>query len=198
MTVTPIHHATARRARLKPRRGASSAELADPAVLAESAVLAEPAVLTEPSQWSFTVDVQIRGAADPAMLQLVRDLHRLVAASTPSTPSYPDARQDLVDPYRDGPVLHIDARGRTVTRGGRSIVLSRLEFDVLHYFAEHPGRVFTRAELLAAIWHDDKSGSRTVDVHVRRIRAKVGDQVIHTVRNVGYRLSQSAHVELSA
>ena len=69
--------------------------------------------------------------------------------------------------------------------------LTYKEFELLKYLAQHPGRVFTRAQLLQEVWgYDYFGGTRTVDVHVRRLRAKLGpehEQLIGTVRNVGYR-----------
>ena len=65
------------------------------------------------------------------------------------------------------------------------------EFELIKYLAQHPGRVFTRAQLLQEVWgYDYFGGTRTVDVHVRRLRAKLGvehEALIGTVRNVGYR-----------
>ena len=65
------------------------------------------------------------------------------------------------------------------------------EFELLKFLAQHPGRVFTRAHLLQEVWgYDYFGGTRTVDVHVRRLRAKLGaehESLIGTVRNVGYR-----------
>lgn len=65
------------------------------------------------------------------------------------------------------------------------------EFELLKFLAQHPGRVFTRAQLLQEVWgYDYFGGTRTVDVHVRRLRAKLGPEheaLIGTVRNVGYR-----------
>jgi DNA-binding response OmpR family regulator len=72
---------------------------------------------------------------------------------------------------------------------GRPIHLTYREFELLKYLARHPGRVFTRRQLLHAVWgYDYFGGTRTVDVHVRRLRAKLGDyqSLIGTVRNVGY------------
>ena len=69
--------------------------------------------------------------------------------------------------------------------------LTYKEFELLKYLAQHPGRVFTRAQLLQEVWgYDYFGGTRTVDVHVRRLRAKLGpehESLIGTVRNVGYR-----------
>ena len=75
---------------------------------------------------------------------------------------------------------------------GRLLDLTYKEFELLKYLAQHPGRVFTRAQLLQEVWgYDYYGGTRTVDVHVRRLRAKLGpdhEALIGTVRNVGYRL----------
>ncbi|MCV7313943.1 winged helix-turn-helix domain-containing protein, partial [Mycolicibacillus parakoreensis] len=65
------------------------------------------------------------------------------------------------------------------------------EFELLKYLTQHVGRVFTRAQLLQEVWgYDFFGGTRTVDVHVRRLRAKLGpeyESLIGTVRNVGYK-----------
>jgi DNA-binding response OmpR family regulator len=75
--------------------------------------------------------------------------------------------------------------------GGKPLDLTFKEFELLKYLAQHPGRVFTREQLLQEVWgYDYFGGTRTVDVHVRRLRAKLGpehEQLIGTVRNVGYR-----------
>ena len=87
--------------------------------------------------------------------------------------------------------LTIDAGGYTARIKGRPLDLTYKEFELLKYLAQHPGRVFTRAQLLQEVWgYDYYGGTRTVDVHVRRLRAKLGpenEQLIGTVRNVGYR-----------
>ncbi|HEY6794164.1 MAG TPA: response regulator transcription factor [Kineosporiaceae bacterium] len=74
---------------------------------------------------------------------------------------------------------------------GRTLDLTYKEFELLKFLAQHPGRVFTRAQLLQEVWgYDYFGGTRTVDVHVRRLRAKLGvehEALIGTVRNVGYR-----------
>ncbi|NNM46926.1 response regulator transcription factor [Knoellia koreensis] len=74
---------------------------------------------------------------------------------------------------------------------GRLLDLTYKEFELLKYLAQHPGRVFSRAQLLQEVWgYDYYGGTRTVDVHVRRLRAKLGtdhEVLIGTVRNVGYR-----------
>ena len=70
-----------------------------------------------------------------------------------------------------------------------------MEHELLKFFATHPGKVFTRETLLSRVWgYEYYGGARTVDVHVRRLRAKLGDDHagwIQTVRSVGYRFGQS-------
>jgi DNA-binding response OmpR family regulator len=74
---------------------------------------------------------------------------------------------------------------------GHALDLTFKEFELLKFLAQHPGRVFTRSQLLQEVWgYDYFGGTRTVDVHVRRLRAKLGaehEALIGTVRNVGYR-----------
>ena len=85
----------------------------------------------------------------------------------------------------------IDEATYTARLRGRPLDLTYKEFELLKYLAQHAGRVFTRAQLLQEVWgYDFFGGTRTVDVHVRRLRAKLGpdqEQLIGTVRNVGYK-----------
>jgi DNA-binding response OmpR family regulator len=78
---------------------------------------------------------------------------------------------------------------------GRPLDLTYMEYELLRYLAAHPGKVFTREALLSAVWgYDYFGGARTVDVHVRRLRAKLGEEnahLIETVRSVGYRFGSS-------
>ena len=94
---------------------------------------------------------------------------------------------------RLGPVA-INVETYQVTSGGRTLDLTFKEFELLRFLAEHPGRVFSRAKLLQEVWgYDFYGGTRTVDVHVRRLRAKLGperEHLIETVRGVGYRATQ--------
>ncbi len=87
--------------------------------------------------------------------------------------------------------LVIDEATYSVRLRGTTLDLTYKEFELLKYLAQHPGRVFTRAQLLQEVWgYDYFGGTRTVDVHVRRLRAKLGvdhEALIGTVRNVGYR-----------
>jgi DNA-binding response OmpR family regulator len=91
---------------------------------------------------------------------------------------------------RLGP-LAIDTDTYRVTAGGRALDLTFKEFELLRFLAQHPGRVYTRPALLREVWgYDFYGGTRTVDVHVRRLRSKLGpehEQLVETVRGVGYR-----------
>ncbi|WP_146360993.1 winged helix-turn-helix transcriptional regulator [Arthrobacter yangruifuii] len=89
----------------------------------------------------------------------------------------------------------IDEASYTARINGTALNLTYKEFELLKYLAQHPGRVFTRDQLLHEVWgYDYYGGTRTVDVHVRRLRAKLGpdhETLIGTVRNVGYRFTRS-------
>lgn len=95
--------------------------------------------------------------------------------------------------------LTIDEQAYTARYRGRVLDLTFKEFELLRFLAANPEHVFTRDRLLSEVWGDDYyGGTRTVDVHVRRLRAKLGDHesVIGTVRNVGYRLlREPGHAE---
>ncbi len=86
----------------------------------------------------------------------------------------------------------IDEASYSAKVQGRPLDLTFKEFELLKFFATHPSRVFTREQLLSEVWgYDYFGGTRTVDVHVRRLRAKLGElePLIGTVRNVGYRFN---------
>jgi len=78
---------------------------------------------------------------------------------------------------------------------GRPLDLTYMEYELLKFLSSHPGKVFTRETLLSRVWgYEYYGGARTVDVHVRRLRAKLGEEhagLIQTVRSVGYRFGQS-------
>jgi DNA-binding response OmpR family regulator len=86
----------------------------------------------------------------------------------------------------------IDEASYSARLNGKHLDLTYTEFELLKYLAQHPGRVFSRQQLLSDVWgYDYYGGTRTVDVHIRRLRAKLGaeyEALIGTVRNVGYRL----------
>lgn len=95
------------------------------------------------------------------------------------------------DPLIQSGNIVIDEAGYSARLNGEQLDLTYTEFELLKYLAQHPGRVFSRQQLLSDVWgYDYYGGTRTVDVHVRRLRAKLGPEyeaVIGTVRNVGYR-----------
>ena len=98
----------------------------------------------------------------------------------------------------DADSIQILSASRVVLRGGQPVPLTRLEFDLLHFLAGHPRRVFTRLQLLSNVWGYEHAVARTVDVHIRRLRAKMGEDValVTTVYGVGYRLADDAPVTI--
>jgi DNA-binding response OmpR family regulator len=102
------------------------------------------------------------------------------------------AKNPSLKEIRSGEVV-IDENSYTAKIKGRTLDLTFKEFELLKYLAQHPGRVFSRSQLLQEIWgYDYFGGTRTVDVHIRRLRSKLGpefESVIDTVRNVGYRFA---------
>jgi DNA-binding response OmpR family regulator len=117
-------------------------------------------------------------------------LRRAAAPTTPASPP-PPARIESGG-------LAIDREQRRVHLDGQEIALTAREFELLWHFAGHPGRVFTRGELLADVWGYGHDGyDHTVNSHINRLRAKLGDEreqarFIHTVWGVGYRFEVSA------
>jgi two-component system alkaline phosphatase synthesis response regulator PhoP len=90
-------------------------------------------------------------------------------------------------------VLNLETYQASVS--GRPLSLTFMEYELLKFLATHPGKVFSREALLSRVWgYEYYGGARTVDVHVRRLRAKLGEEhanLISTVRSVGYRFGQS-------
>jgi hypothetical protein len=96
-----------------------------------------------------------------------------------------------------GPSLRVYLASRMVLRDGVPVRLTRREYDLLVFLCQHPHRVFNRGQLLRQVWgYEMVSGERTVDVHVRRLRVKLGGRgpVIATIRGVGYRLDDATQV----
>jgi DNA-binding response OmpR family regulator len=104
------------------------------------------------------------------------------------------AKNPSLKEIRSGEVV-IDEDSYTAKIKGRTLDLTFKEFELLKYLTQHPGRVFSRSQLLQEIWgYDYFGGTRTVDVHIRRLRSKLGpefESVIDTVRNVGYRFAST-------
>jgi DNA-binding response OmpR family regulator len=97
------------------------------------------------------------------------------------------------DAIEHGPLL-VNLETYQAAVAGRVLDLTYMEYELLKFLAAHPGKVFTRETLLNRVWgYEYYGGARTVDVHIRRLRAKLGEEhahLIHTVRSVGYRFGQ--------
>ncbi|HEX2738324.1 MAG TPA: response regulator transcription factor [Acidimicrobiia bacterium] len=93
--------------------------------------------------------------------------------------------------------LELNLETYQATLEHKPLDLTYMEYELLKFFATHPGKVFTREQLLSRVWgYEYYGGARTVDVHVRRLRAKLGEEhanLIQTVRSVGYRFGQPRH-----
>ncbi|WP_353884520.1 response regulator transcription factor [uncultured Bifidobacterium sp.] len=120
---------------------------------------------------------------------------RLVAERSAAAPAAHGHEPDSVENDDSGMLrygdLALDVNSYTASLRGEPLDLAYKEFELLKYLMQHPGHVLTRAQLLQEVWgYDYYGGTRTVDVHIRRLRAKLGGEYEHligTVRNVGYR-----------
>ncbi len=132
------------------------------------------------AEWG--IDDVLLDAAGPAEVEA--RLRLAIGRVAVADEADPDGEMRLGD-------LVIDESAYSARVRGRSLDLTFKEFELLRFLATHAGRVFTRAQLLQEVWgYDYFGGTRTVDVHVRRLRAKLGAEhegLIGTVRNVGYR-----------
>jgi len=143
------------------------------------AILTEGGLAAVTAEWGAD-DVLLHSAGPAEVEARLRLAVGRRAAAAPVTP----------DEIRSGD-LAIDEATYTARLRAHPLDLTFKEFELLKFLAQHPGRVFTRAHLLQEVWgYDYFGGTRTVDVHVRRLRAKLGaehESLIGTVRNVGYR-----------
>jgi two-component system alkaline phosphatase synthesis response regulator PhoP len=95
--------------------------------------------------------------------------------------------------------LLIDRTSYTITLKDKEIDLPKKEFELLYYLALHPNQVFNRDDLLHHVWGADVYVlARTVDVHIRKVREKIGDDYISTVKGVGYKFNEQAEVSEQA
>jgi DNA-binding response OmpR family regulator len=129
-----------------------------------------------------------------SVLELRARIKALLRRSIPAA-----AVTDSAAPTRiDISGLSIDREQRRVRLDGELLTLTAREFDLLWHFVQHPGRVFTRSELLADVWGYGHDGyDHTVNSHINRLRSKLGDEreqarFIHTVWGVGYRFETAA------
>ena len=148
------------------------------------AIATEGALSAVSADWG--IDDVILDTAGPAEVdaRIRIAIGRYLALITSTDPSTGE--------IRTGDVV-TDENSYTARIKGRALDLTFKEFELLKYLAQHPGRVFSRAQLLQEIWgYDYFGGTRTVDVHIRRLRSKLGpefESIIGTVRNVGYRFT---------
>ena len=157
------------------------------------------AATRRPSEPALTVTVAIPLAGEALLpqahklIEAVRELVELSQGTVTVEPAVPLREEP---PLPSGPEVRILTASRQVVLDGDVLALTRLEFDLLVFLAERPRRVFTRGQLLSGVWGYEHTGERTVDVHVRRLRLKLGGNlpVITTVYGVGYRLSDEARV----
>lgn len=99
--------------------------------------------------------------------------------------------KDKTDVIAIGNIV-IDASKYDVTIDGRLVILAKKEFELLHLLAAKPGRVFLRNEILEQVWGNEVIvGDRTIDVHIRKIRQKLGVNCISTIKGVGYKFDYS-------
>jgi DNA-binding response OmpR family regulator len=140
-------------------------------------VVSEGGLAALSADWGF--DDILLNTAGPAEVDV-----RIRLATSPSA-------SNTGEPLIQTGNIIIDEAGYSAKLNGAQLDLTYTEFELLKYLAQHPGRVFSRQQLLSDVWgYDYFGGTRTVDVHVRRLRAKLGpeyESVIGTVRNVGYR-----------
>lgn len=154
------------------------------------AVVGEGALAVVDEQWPMD-DLVLVGAAPAEVAARLR----LALARGPRTGRpRPEPQEGAEEPS----AIHVadvvvDEAAWTVRAGGRVLDLTFKEFELLRYLVSHPGRVLSRDTLLQHVWGADYyGGTRTVDVHVRRLRAKLGPEretLIDTIRGVGYRFS---------
>jgi two-component system, OmpR family, response regulator len=182
---------------LSARSGRHTARPAHPAALRVAGKTTDRVVIRRPAEppppaLTLTVNIPLTGdALSPQahrLIEAVRDLIEHgdgeVSAAEPAVPA------------GTGPEVRLLTASRRVAVDGEVLPLTRLEFDLLLFLADNPRRVFTRAQLLTGVWGYEHTGERTVDVHVRRLRVKLGPAVplITTVYGVGYRLADDARI----
>src|ERR1700754_3854179 len=152
-----------------------------------------------PAEPALTVTLNIPLTTDalaPQAHRLLEAVRELAEISQGVVTVEPPGTMPMREALPSGPEVRILTSSRQVFLDAEALPLTRLEFDLLLFLAEHPRRVFTRGQLLTGVWGYEHTGERTVDVHVRRLRLKLAGSlpVITTVYGVGYRLSDDARV----
>lgn len=111
---------------------------------------------------------------------LLSRINAILRRNTPSE-EQPVAKLEIAD-------LVIDRESFLVYKNGEKIVLAKKEFELLYLLASKPGKVYTREAILKSIWEDSVVvTNRTIDVHVRKLREKIGEHYVSTVKGVGYK-----------
>ena len=145
---------------------------------------------------TITVQFKLSGTELPvAATRLISELEALAGSAPNRGPSL----RLVSPPAPAAQSLYLHTGSRLLLRDGSPVDLTRREYDLFQFLCENPRRVFTRAQLLRLVWGYDMVGTeRTVDVHIRRLRVKLGDcsAIITTVRGVGYRLDDDAPVDI--
>ncbi|WP_327040413.1 winged helix-turn-helix domain-containing protein [Micromonospora ureilytica] len=153
---------------------------------------------------TITLDL-VPGPLSPRLARLVQLLGELAESGEGQLPPVDDVaseprpapRPATVEPPAKADQVRILAGSRIVRQGDRVVALTRIEYELLLFLAERPRRVFTRLQLLSSVWGYEHAVARTVDVHVRRLRAKLaGSEVVTTVYGVGYRLADEAPISV--
>jgi DNA-binding response OmpR family regulator len=149
---------------------------------------------------SVTVTITLGEPGSEESERVLAALRDLVQAAGPDADIdlAPIAPRPAAKTGEVGAGLHLDPRPRAATLHGLPLDLSRLEYELLLFLARHPRQVFSRSQLLGHVWGHTHTTVRTVDVHVSRLRTKLGDpDIVTTVYGVGYRLSDNAGITIT-
>lgn len=154
-----------------------------------------------PAELTITLQITVTGSAVPGVaarvLQEVRELAERVNGTGGSRMGGPVVVGEMVEAPETGPWLRVAPAARTVLLDGEPVQLTRREFDLLLFLCRHRTQVFSREQLLTHVWgYEWTGGARTVDVHIRRLRMKLGSATVSTVHGVGYRIDDRVRVSV--
>jgi DNA-binding response OmpR family regulator len=157
-----------------------------------------PAGEPAPPALTLTVNIPLTGESlSPQAHRLIEAVRELVEVNDGTVTVEPGLDEPpTAEEAGSGPEVRLLTASRQALVDDRLLPLTRIEFDLMQFLAENPRRVFSRAQLLTGVWGYAHTGERTVDVHVRRLRVKLGNSIplITTVYGVGYRLSDDARI----
>jgi DNA-binding response OmpR family regulator len=169
---------------------------ADPSVLVVTVQIAVPRDTPDAERVFALADRLHALAVDDTAAARVSTTVAVVVDESATAPQEQVAAPPATSPVAS-PDLMLLADRRLALLDGVPVHLTRLEYDLLLYLADNAGRVLTRGQLLRQVWgYPSGGGGRTVDVHIRRLRAKLGGRgpVICTVRGIGYRMDRLGRV----